>query len=90
MFNPILIGWVNYYGLFYKSEIYCVLKHINRALLRGPRVNIRNLKGTSSKLEIGSEKLPDVILNCLSTGKWGFFLGLDNGSRMNREVQVRL
>ena len=34
MFNPILRGWVNYYGLFYKSEMYSVLKHINRALTR--------------------------------------------------------
>lgn len=34
MFNPILRGWVNYYGLFYKSELYCVLKHMNRALVR--------------------------------------------------------
>jgi RNA-directed DNA polymerase len=32
MFNPILIGWVNYYCLFYKSEMYDVLKHMNRAL----------------------------------------------------------
>ena len=34
MFNPIIRGWVNYYGLFYKSELYCVLKHMNRALVR--------------------------------------------------------
>ena len=34
MFNPILRGWVNYYGFFYKSELYCVLRHMNRALVR--------------------------------------------------------
>ncbi|WP_424353327.1 group II intron maturase-specific domain-containing protein [Methanosarcina mazei] len=34
MFNPILRGWVNYYGLFYKSEMYSVLKHVNRSLAR--------------------------------------------------------
>lgn len=34
MFNSILRGWVNYYGLFYESEMYCVFKHMNRALIR--------------------------------------------------------
>lgn len=34
MFNPILRGWVNYYGLFYKSEMYSVLKRMNRSLAR--------------------------------------------------------
>jgi RNA-directed DNA polymerase len=34
MFNPILRGWVNYYGLFYKSELYYVFQHMNRALIR--------------------------------------------------------
>jgi RNA-directed DNA polymerase len=34
MFNPIVRGWVNYYGFFYKSELYCVLRHMNRALVR--------------------------------------------------------
>lgn len=34
MFNPVLRGWVNYYGHFYKSEMYSVLKHMNRALVR--------------------------------------------------------
>ncbi|NHM26742.1 group II intron reverse transcriptase/maturase [Desulfofundulus sp. TPOSR] len=34
MFNPIIRGWVNYYGRFYKSELYSVLRHMNRALVR--------------------------------------------------------
>ena len=34
MFNPILRGWINYYGLFYKSELYSVLKYFNRILVR--------------------------------------------------------
>ena len=33
MFNPIIRGWVNYYGRFYKSELYSVLRHLNRALV---------------------------------------------------------
>ena len=32
MFNPVIRGWISYYGRFYKSELYSVLKHMNRAL----------------------------------------------------------
>lgn len=34
MFNPVIRGWINYYGHLYKSELYSVLKHMNRALVR--------------------------------------------------------
>jgi RNA-directed DNA polymerase len=37
MFNPVIRGWVNYYGRFYKSELYSVLRHMNRALVRWVR-----------------------------------------------------
>lgn len=37
MFNPIIRGWINYYGCFYKSEMYSVLKHMNRALIHWVR-----------------------------------------------------
>lgn len=37
MFNPVIRGWVNYYGHFYKSEMYKVLRHINRALIHWVR-----------------------------------------------------
>lgn len=32
--NPIIRGWMNYYGRFYKSELYTVLRHVNRAVVR--------------------------------------------------------
>ena len=34
LFDPILRGWVNYYGNFYKSATYLTLEHINRRLVR--------------------------------------------------------
>ncbi len=34
MFGPVLRGWVNYYGNFYKSAMYPTLEHINRRLVR--------------------------------------------------------
>jgi len=34
MFNPIIRGWVNYYGQFYKSELHPVLNQLNDSLQR--------------------------------------------------------
>jgi RNA-directed DNA polymerase len=34
MFNPIVQGWINYYGRFYKSMLYLVLRRINEYLVR--------------------------------------------------------
>jgi RNA-directed DNA polymerase len=43
MFNPIIRGWVNYYGRFYKSELYSVLRHLNRALVHWVRRKYKKL-----------------------------------------------
>jgi len=32
--NPLLRGWINYYGSFYKSALYRVLQHLNKILVR--------------------------------------------------------
>lgn len=34
MFNPIIRGWINYYGCYYKSALYPTLTHLNRWLAR--------------------------------------------------------
>ncbi len=34
MVNPIVQGWINYYGRFYKSMLYAVLRRINDYLVR--------------------------------------------------------
>ena len=43
MVNPILRGWINYYGRFYKSEMFSVLKHVNRALIRWAKRKYKKL-----------------------------------------------
>lgn len=49
MINPMLRGWINYYGKFYKSELYCVFKHLNRILVRWAERKYKRLKGHSRK-----------------------------------------
>ena len=43
MFNPKIRGWINYYGRFYKSELYSVLKHMNKALVHWSRRKFKKL-----------------------------------------------
>jgi hypothetical protein len=34
MYNPVVRGWINYYGRFYKSALYPILNQLNGALQR--------------------------------------------------------
>lgn len=43
MFNPIIQGWINYYGKFYKSEMYSALRHVNKALIMWARKKYKRL-----------------------------------------------
>ena len=49
LFNPILIGWVNYYGLFYKSELYCVFQNMNNTLIRWAQRKYKKLAGRKQR-----------------------------------------
>jgi len=44
IFNPVIRGWVNYYGRSYKSELYPVLRHMDRALVRWVRRKYKKLR----------------------------------------------
>ena len=43
--NPILRGWLEYYGRFYPSALYPVLRHFNRTLVAWAMKKFRGLKG---------------------------------------------
>lgn len=43
MFNSVIRGWINYYGRFYKSALYPVLRHMNRALIQWARRKYKRL-----------------------------------------------
>lgn len=44
MFNPILRGWINYYGKYYKSALYPTFRHLNRTLNRWARRKYKRLR----------------------------------------------
>ncbi len=43
IFNPVIRGWINYYGRFYKSALYPVLRHLNCALVHWARRKYKKL-----------------------------------------------
>ena len=44
-FNPVLRGWMTYYGSYYKSGVYPVFRHLNRTLMRWATRKYKRLKG---------------------------------------------
>jgi RNA-directed DNA polymerase len=49
--NPIVRGWMNYYGAFYRSALYGLLGRINAYLLRWSRNKYRKLRGRKKAQE---------------------------------------
>ena len=45
MFNPVLHGWINYYGNYYKSALYPILRHLDRSLTRWAVRKFKKLRG---------------------------------------------
>lgn len=43
LYNPVILGWINYYGRFYKSRIIHLLQRINIYLIRWARKKYRRL-----------------------------------------------
>ncbi|MCM3728815.1 RNA-directed DNA polymerase [Neobacillus cucumis] len=51
MFNSKIIGWINFYGKFYKSEMYLSLRHINKALIMWARKKYKRLARHKKRAE---------------------------------------
>jgi len=45
IFNPVLRGWINYYGQFYKSALYPIFDQLNRSLKRWAMRKYKRLRG---------------------------------------------
>jgi RNA-directed DNA polymerase len=47
--NPQVRGWINYYGLFYRSELYPVARRIDEHLVRWAMQKFKRLRGKRSR-----------------------------------------
>ncbi len=51
MFNPIIRGWINYYGRYYKSALYPTLRELDRRLVRWATRKYKRLRGHRRRAE---------------------------------------
>ena len=51
IFGPVIRGWINYYGSFYKSVLYKTLRHLNRTLVRWAIRKYKRLRGHRRRAE---------------------------------------
>ncbi len=47
--RSVIIGWVNYYGKYYKSELYSVLHYLDLKLIRWAKCKYKRIKGSTIK-----------------------------------------
>lgn len=51
MINPMLRGWINYYGSYYKSALYPVFRQLDRTLVRWATRKYKKLRGHRRRAE---------------------------------------
>jgi len=49
VFNPVLRGWIEYYGHYYRSALYPVLRHFNKTLVAWAMRKYKNLRRHKTK-----------------------------------------
>ncbi len=47
--NPIVLGWLNYYGKYHKSALYPILNHLNRKLGKWAIKRYKRMKGSQRR-----------------------------------------
>jgi len=83
-------GWIQYYGRFYKSALYPVLRHFDGLLVRWAMRKNRRL-ATVVEQNIGWAALRGVSQECLPSGIcWACVPRPDDGSRMSGDVHARV
>jgi hypothetical protein len=65
VFNPILQGWINYYGRYNKTALRSVFRHFNLSLIRWMMRKFKRFKGRKTRTAIHLEglagKQPDLF-----------------------------
>jgi len=56
-YNPILQGWLGYYGRYYRSALYSVWRHFNKTLVSWVMRKYKHFKRRKTKASIFIEKL---------------------------------
>ena len=84
MYNPKLRGWANYYGYFYKSDMYSIYYHLNLVLIRWAMRKYKKLRAHKLRackwLARIARQQPELFVHW----QMGVFpRAMDDGSRMS-------
>jgi group II intron reverse transcriptase/maturase len=82
MFNKKIQGWINYYGHFYKSEMYSVLRYINICLVKWVRRKYKKRKHRR-RAEYWLGAIAQRERKLFAHWKYGILPAMNNGSRMS-------
>ena len=88
MFNPQGRGWLQYYGRYYRSALYPIMRQLDRSLARWAYRKDKKLRGHKRGRRTGSHGFPGGTQGCVPTGRWACG-GAHSGSRMSGDVHVR-
>jgi len=66
--NPVVRGWIGYYGAFYRSELYSLARRIDQHLLRWAMRKLKRLRGRRAKASAGWTLFDSTSLDCSPTG----------------------
>jgi len=83
MFNPVIRGWINYYGRFYKSELNSVLRHMDRALVRWVQRKYKKLEIHQRRATYWLGKIARRESKLFVHWQMGIRPAVDDGSRMS-------
>lgn len=49
IYNPVLRGWINYYGRYHRSGLYPVIRHFNKTLMRWIMRKYKRYRGSKTR-----------------------------------------
>ena len=71
--NPVMRGWLAYYGAFYRSEMYRLIRHVNKTLVRWAMRKYKSLRF--------SKRRAIAFLERMAQQKPGLFIHWEKGMR---------
>jgi hypothetical protein len=90
MYNPCIRGWINYYSHFYKTQLRPTLKRIDLYVIRWARRNFKRLRRKTKGARDWFDRLRRANPTLFAHWQLCHGNGRTFGSRMNREVHVRI
>jgi hypothetical protein len=90
MYNPCIRGWINYYSHFYKTQLRPTLKRIDLYVIRWARRKFKRLRRKTKGARDWFDRLRRGKSNTLRPLAALSWKRPNIGSRMNREVHVRI